>query len=90
MEAKSDNLYYQALIPLKDLTVMPIITEQINQFMDDLGMRQVLSVVLITGRNRSMQLSHYLRITFLDRYERLSVRLTQDPKLLGQFFDLAT
>jgi hypothetical protein len=88
MESTSDNQYYQALIPLKNVSIVPIIPERLTPFMDTLGMLQVFSVDLITGRNGSTQPSHYLRITFLDRYERLSVRLTRDPKLLREVFDL--
>ncbi len=90
MFAENANLYYEMLTSLKDISsIDPVPLERIRSFCEVLlgpsESNQLISVDLIQGTNGKTQPSSFLCVTYINRYEKLAVRLIQNPRLSDGF-----
>ncbi len=79
MRPEPDDLYYRLLVPLEDISILPIPTNQIptlsGLLAGDSPAGRLISAELIAGVDRDRQTATYLLVSYLDRYDRSTLRL---------------
>ncbi len=92
MNFAAEDVYYQLLVSIKDITVTPIPTDQLNRIQEVLwdndATNQVLSAELIGGEFQRSKPFNSLRVSYLNCYDRVAVLLTCHPRALCRAFEL--
>ncbi len=85
MQPLQDDLYYRFLVPLEDISIFPVPSEQVRALWGSLKgalpeARQLLSAELIAGFGPGRRPSTCLLVSYLDPYGRSALRLIESSR----------